>query len=100
MVRRLFMLYLISCIVVSFYDHDCYVNVLSYDAVMNDGYCAYWFTISNLITVEFHYIFSAYVIKSSQLIFIIYIVVLTLLLSNTSSRRRIVDKYRGLSHIL
>ena len=50
--------------------HDCYVNVLSYDDMMYDGYCAYWFTISNLITVEFHYIYSSYVIKSSQLIFI------------------------------
>ena len=77
LVRRTFMFYLFSCSVVAFYDHDCHVNVLSsYDDMMYDGYCAYWFTI--------HYT----------------TVVLTLFLSNTSSRRRIDDKYRDLSHIV
>ena len=28
------MFYLFSCSVVAFYDHDCYVIVLSYDVVM------------------------------------------------------------------
>ena len=39
------MFFLFSCSVVAFYDHDCYVIVLSYDDMMYDGYCAYWFTI-------------------------------------------------------
>ena len=51
---------MLAVVVVAFYDHDCYVIVLSSYDMMHDGYCAYWFTIST--------------VTSSPLNFIIYIV--------------------------